>query len=96
MLFGRAGCFRDPERAGALSVCGYIVVMPTYIYETTDPAKPVRKFEVRQSIHDKPLRSDPKTGEAVRRVISAGYSVLVRGKSVGPSVGSVGSHSGRD
>lgn len=79
-----------------MSVCEYIVVMPTYIYETTDPAKPVRKFEVQQSIHDKPLRSDPKTGEAVRRVISAGYSVLVRGKSVGPSVGSVGSHSGCD
>ncbi len=66
--------------------------MPTYVYETTDPTKPVRRFEVKRSVHDKPLRADPETGEAARRVISAGYSLLVRGKSVGPSVGSVGSH----
>jgi predicted nucleic acid-binding Zn ribbon protein len=66
--------------------------VPTYVYETTDPAKPRRTFEVSQSVHDDPLRSDPATGEAARRIISAGYSVLVRGKSIGPSVGSVGSH----
>jgi predicted nucleic acid-binding Zn ribbon protein len=66
--------------------------VPTYIYETTDPTKPVRTFEVRQSVHDDPLLKDPKTGEAARRVISAGYSILIPGKSVGPSVGSVGSH----
>jgi predicted nucleic acid-binding Zn ribbon protein len=64
--------------------------VPTYIYETTDPTKPVRTFEVKQSVHDDPLLSDPQTGEAVRRVISAGYSILIRGKSIGPSVGSVG------
>src|SRR5437867_4499120 len=29
--------------------------MPTYIYETTDPAKPIRTFEVKQSVHDEPL-----------------------------------------
>lgn len=66
--------------------------MPTYIYETTDPTKPLRNFEVKQGVHDDPLRSDPSTGEPVRRVISAGYGILIRGKSVGPSVGSVGSH----
>jgi predicted nucleic acid-binding Zn ribbon protein len=64
--------------------------MPIYVYETTDPAKPIRRFEVEQSMHDAPLQADPKTGEAVRRIISGGYSILVRGKSVGPSVGSVG------
>ncbi len=68
------------------------MAMPTYVYETTDPTKPIRTFEVKQSVHDEPLCADPETGEAVRRVISAGYSLLVRGKSVGPSVGSVGSH----
>jgi predicted nucleic acid-binding Zn ribbon protein len=68
--------------------------MPTYVYETTDPTKPVRRFEVKQSIRDKPLKVDPETGEAVRRVISGGYGVLVRGGSTGPSVGSVGSDSG--
>jgi predicted nucleic acid-binding Zn ribbon protein len=68
--------------------------MPTYVYETTDPTKPVRRFEVKQSIRDDPLQVDPETGEAVRRVISGGYGVLVRGGSTGPSVGSVGSDSG--
>jgi predicted nucleic acid-binding Zn ribbon protein len=66
--------------------------MPTYLYETTDPSKPVRCFEVKQSVHDDALQADPETGEAARRVISAGYGILVRGKSIGPSVGSVGSH----
>ena len=88
----RQGDFSFPEKECAQPIYEYIVAMPTYIYETTDPAKPVRTFEVKQSVHDEPLRSDPETGEGARRVISAGYSVLVRGKSVGPSVGSVGSH----
>ena len=66
--------------------------MPTYIYETTDASKPLREFEVVQSVHDDPLAADPATGEAARRVISAGYSIHVPGKSTGPSVGSVGSH----
>src|SRR5258707_679635 len=41
--------------------------MPIYVYETSDLAKPVRRFELRQSFHDEPLRVDPKTGEAVHR-----------------------------
>ena len=64
--------------------------MPTYIYETTNQDKPVRTFEVRQSVHDDPLKTDPATGEPARRIISAGYSILVPGKSAGPSVGTVG------
>jgi predicted nucleic acid-binding Zn ribbon protein len=64
--------------------------IPTYIYETTDQRKPIRTIEVKQSVHDDPLSVDPVTGEAVRRTISAGYTILVRGKSIGPSVGSVG------
>lgn len=64
----------------------------TYIYETTNPDKPVRRFEVTQSMKDEPLRTDPKTGESVRRVITGGVGVLVPGSSAGPSVGSVGSH----
>ena len=66
--------------------------MPIYVYETTDPAKPIRRFEVKQSMKDEALRVDPETGEAVRRVISGGYGVHVTGSSTGPSVGSVGSH----
>jgi predicted nucleic acid-binding Zn ribbon protein len=66
--------------------------VPTYVYETTDATKPLRRFEIKQSIHDEPLRVDPQTGEAVRRVISGGAGVIMRGGSRGPSVGSVGSH----
>ena len=66
--------------------------MPIYVYETTDPSKPIRRFELQQSMKDEPLKVDPKTGEAARRVISAGYGILIRGGSIGPSVGSVGSH----
>lgn len=68
--------------------------MPTYVYETNDPTKPVRRFEVKQSIHDEPLQVNSETGEAVRRVISGGYGLLMRGGSTGPSVGSCGSDSG--
>jgi predicted nucleic acid-binding Zn ribbon protein len=68
--------------------------MPTYIYVTTDPSRPARQFEVKQSIHDEPLVADPATGEPARRVISGGYGIHLPGKSVGPSVGSVGSHDG--
>jgi predicted nucleic acid-binding Zn ribbon protein len=66
--------------------------MPTYVYETTDKSKPIRRFEVKQSMKDEPLTTDPETGEPVRRVISGGYGVVVPGGSAGPSVGSVGSH----
>jgi hypothetical protein len=52
--------------------------MPTYIYETTDPKKPVRRFEVRQSMKDAPLTKDPETGESVRRVISGGLGYMSR------------------
>ena len=55
--------------------------MPTYVYETIDPLRPVRRFEVRQSMKDEPLRVDPETGEAVRRVISGGFGVHVAGSA---------------
>ena len=91
MLFRRSqrSEVRDLTTKGSF---GVDCPVPTYIYETTDPTKPIRTFEVKQSVHDEPLRRDPKTGEAARRVISAGYNLLIRGKSIGPSVGSVGSH----
>jgi len=68
--------------------------MPTYIYETTDPTKPIRELEIKQGVHDDPLAVDPASGEAVRRIISAGYSILIRGGSTGSCVGSVGSDNG--
>ena len=66
--------------------------MPTYLYETTDPTRPIRRFEVKQAFAEKPLLLDPATGEKVRRIITGGYGIVVRGGAVGPSVGSVGSH----
>jgi predicted nucleic acid-binding Zn ribbon protein len=66
--------------------------MPIYVYETTNPKKRVRRFEIQQSMKDEPLRTDPKTGEPVRRVISGGLGVKVTGSYRGPSVGSCGSH----
>src|ERR1700746_3155346 len=66
--------------------------VPTYLYDPPDPTKPIRNFEVKQTVHDDPLESDPETGEAARRIISAGYNLLIRGKSVGPCGGSGGSH----
>jgi predicted nucleic acid-binding Zn ribbon protein len=69
-----------------------LLAMPTYVYETTNPKKTVRRFEIEQSMKDQPLKVDPKTGEPVRRVISGGHGVLVKGGSTGPCVGSCGHH----
>jgi predicted nucleic acid-binding Zn ribbon protein len=74
-------------------VLNVVKYMPTYVYETTDQSRPVRRFEVAQRFLDAPLKVDPSTGEVVRRVISGGLAPLVRGRSTGPCVGSVGSHS---
>lgn len=49
--------------------------MPVYVYETTD-ARPVRTFELKQSMSDAALTHDPETGRPVRRVISGGYGLL--------------------
>lgn len=67
--------------------------MPTYVYESTDGAEPILRFELRQAFGDEPLKIDPETARPVRRVISGGYGTFVRGSYAGPSVGSVGSHS---
>jgi predicted nucleic acid-binding Zn ribbon protein len=51
--------------------------MPTYVYETTGKTK--RRFELRQSMNDAPLKHDPETGEPVIRVISGGYGIIEKG-----------------
>ena len=61
--------------------------MPTYVYETTDSTKPIRRFEVKQGMKDEPLRTDPKTGEAIRRIISGGYGVHVAGRAAASPAG---------
>jgi predicted nucleic acid-binding Zn ribbon protein len=55
--------------------------MPTYIYETTDTSKPVRHFEIQQSMKDAPLTQHPETGEPIRRVISGGLGYMAKGNA---------------
>jgi predicted nucleic acid-binding Zn ribbon protein len=59
--------------------------MPVYQYETLPavPDGPVRRFEVKQSMNDRPLEKHPETGEPVRRVISGGFLMLKPGASSG-------------
>lgn len=57
--------------------------MPTYVYETIPQSaaeKPVR-FEVKQSMSEKPLTAHPDTGVPVRRLISGGTGLMGGGSS---------------
>ena len=57
--------------------------MPTYIYETipqTENERPQR-FEIRQSMNDKPLRRHPDTGQPVQRVITGGFGYMASGNA---------------
>lgn len=77
--------------------------MTTYVYETIPqiPGVEPRRFEVRQSMSDAPLKTDPATGEPVRRVISGGYGFVAQRASSAPAPASGGCcpgcacHSGR-
>lgn len=53
--------------------------MATYIYETTNPKKPVRRFEIQQSMKESALTHHPETGEAIRRVITGGFGLMAGG-----------------
>jgi predicted nucleic acid-binding Zn ribbon protein len=50
--------------------------MAVYVYETTDETKPVRRFELTQSMKDAPLTAHPETGEPIRRIISGGFGYM--------------------
>lgn len=68
--------------------------MATYLYETTDTKKPVRQFELQQSMKDAPLTRHPETGEAIKRVITGGYGYAAKSDGRAPSGGSCGSGCG--
>jgi predicted nucleic acid-binding Zn ribbon protein len=55
--------------------------MPTYVYETIpeDPAVEPRRFEYFQGMNDAPLAADPETGEPVRRIITGGIGIKLKG-----------------
>jgi predicted nucleic acid-binding Zn ribbon protein len=55
--------------------------MAVYIYETTDPKKPVRRFEIQQSMKEDALTAHPETGEPIRRVITGGYGFTKTGNA---------------
>jgi len=55
--------------------------MATYVYETTDPKKPTRQFEIQQSMKDPALTVHPETGEPIRRVISGGLGYMASGNA---------------
>ena len=61
--------------------------MPTYVYETIPqlPDQPVRRFELKQSMSEAALTRDPQNGTPVRRVISGGYGLMLKGDSGGGS-----------
>jgi hypothetical protein len=57
--------------------------MITYVYETLPrPGKPVRRFELRQSIKDAPLTKHPETGEAIRRCVVLSGDPFVRAATI--------------
>lgn len=53
-----------------------------YLYETIPSAEgdEVRRFEIKQSIHDAALAHHPETGDPIRRVIVGGMG-FITGKS---------------
>ena len=58
--------------------------MATYVYETipkSSKQKP-RRFEVEQKMSEPPLKTDPKTGLPVRRVIIGGSGWVTHGASI--------------
>ena len=59
-------------------------LMATYVYETVpkDPKIKPRRFEVEQRMTDPPLRTDPKSGLPVRRVIVGGSGLVTHGASI--------------
>lgn len=62
------------------------LAMPTYIYETIpeSAAEKPQRFEVRQSMNDRPLRRHPETGQPVQRVITGGFGYLPSGSDTVP------------
>lgn len=53
--------------------------MPTYVYETVK--RPIRRFEIKQSMKDDALRVHPETGEEIKRVITGGFGYMAKGGS---------------
>jgi predicted nucleic acid-binding Zn ribbon protein len=58
--------------------------MATYIYETIpqNSKERPRRFEFEQKMSDPPLKTDPKTGWPVRRIIVGGSGIVTHGAGI--------------
>ena len=58
--------------------------MATYVYETVpkNSREKPRRFEIEQKMSEPALKTDPKTGRPVRRVISGGSGLVTHGASI--------------
>jgi len=70
--------------------------MPTYIYEVIPESETEtpRRFEVRQSMKDAPLATDPESGRPVRRVIIGGTGLMGGGGGAAAPARSAGGSCG--
>ena len=59
----------------------------TYLYETisTKEGDEVKRYEIKQSMHDAALTRHPETGEPIRRVILGGWGLLTHKSDSGSS-----------
>ncbi|MEX2578360.1 MAG: zinc ribbon domain-containing protein [Verrucomicrobiales bacterium] len=68
----------------------------TYLYETipANESVPVKRYEIKQSIHDEALTIHPETGESIRRVILGGWGLSPAKSKSGTSASGGGSGCG--
>lgn len=61
----------------------------TYLYETipANEGDEVKRYEIKQSIHDDALTVHPETGEPIRRVILGGWGLITGKAQAGSSAG---------
>lgn len=65
-----------------------MLALMIYTYETLPDVDggEIRRYEIKQSIHDAPLSRHPETGEAIRRVITGGLGLITgKASSAAPS-----------
>ena len=68
----------------------------TYLYETIPSSEgdEIRRYEIKQSIHDTALTRHPETGDPIRRVIVGGMGFITGRSGSAKSVSSTPSHGG--
>jgi predicted nucleic acid-binding Zn ribbon protein len=87
---------RFEEMFEILARLWHLSPMPTYVYETipqTTEQRPMR-FEVKQSMKDKPLTHHPDTGVPVKRLISGGTGLMAAAATQSTAGGSCGTGCG--